>query len=75
MSALTAFGVPSPDELGAEVRNVVSRGNIVIKATEGFMQRSGGVFERNVASDTTTRSARTAVRSSHGRPGLRSAGA
>ena len=35
--------------LGAGGRNMVSRGNIIIKATEGFMQRPGGVFERNVA--------------------------
>lgn len=35
--------------IGAEARNVISRGNIVIKATEGFMQRAGGAYERNVS--------------------------
>ncbi|MCI0708091.1 MAG: hypothetical protein L0Y80_11475 [Ignavibacteriae bacterium] len=32
----------------ADARDVVTRGNIVIKATEAFMQRAGGIYSRNV---------------------------
>jgi hypothetical protein len=32
--------------------NVVTRGNIIIKATEGMMQRAGGTYERNVSINT-----------------------
>lgn len=35
--------------IGAEARDVVCRGNFIVKATDGFMVRAGGVYERNVS--------------------------
>lgn len=37
----------------AEATNVVSRANIIIQATEGLMQRPGGVYDRNAVCDTS----------------------
>lgn len=37
--------------IGAAARDVVCRGNFVIKATEGLMVRSGGIYERNVSAE------------------------
>jgi hypothetical protein len=36
----------------AEATGVVARGNIVIRATEAFMQRPGGIYSRNVGAHT-----------------------
>ena len=37
--------------IAAQARNVVCRGNFIIKATEGLMVRAGGVYERNVSAE------------------------
>ncbi len=39
--------------IGAGARDVVCRGNFIIKATEGLMVRSGGVYERNVSAENS----------------------
>lgn len=36
----------------ADARNVVSRGNIILKCPDGIMQRSGGIYSRNVTVGT-----------------------
>lgn len=37
--------------IGAEARDVVCRGNFIVKAFDGFMVRAGGVYERNVSAE------------------------
>jgi len=39
--------------IGAGARDVVCRGNFIVKATEGLMVRSGGVYERNVSAENS----------------------
>lgn len=40
-----------PGYITAEATNVVCRGNFIFRATEGFMVRAGGTYERNVSAE------------------------
>lgn len=50
MPAVTAISTFAHSAyITADAQGVISRGNIILKTTEGFMQRAGGVYERNIS--------------------------